>query len=74
MGQMFAPARTPRAIIDKLSEETAKAIQTEEVRKELTTIGGQPMPTMSPTEFDQYVSKDLDRDIAVAKSAGMNEQ
>lgn len=71
---MFAPAKTPPAIIDKLYKETSKAIQAKEVRKGLTTVGGQPMPTMSPAEFERYVRKDLERDIEVAKSAGITEQ
>jgi len=70
---MFVAAKTPAAIINKLYEETSKALQEKEVRRELTTVGGQPMPIMSPAEFDQYVRKDLDRDVAVAKRAGITE-
>jgi tripartite-type tricarboxylate transporter receptor subunit TctC len=68
---MFVPSRTPDSIIEKLHQETRKAIQTQDVRDKLATIGGQPMPAMSPTEFDAYVRRDLERNISVAKSAGI---
>jgi tripartite-type tricarboxylate transporter receptor subunit TctC len=71
---VFVPSKTPQAIIDKLYQETRKAIQAQDVREKLVAIGGQPMPTMSPSEFDEYVRKDLERNISVAKSAGIAAQ
>jgi tripartite-type tricarboxylate transporter receptor subunit TctC len=68
---MFVLTKTPDSIIDKLYQETKKAIQTEGVRDKLTALGAQPMPPMSPSEFDAYVKRDLERDIFVARSAGI---
>lgn len=71
---MFVAAKTPKGIVDRLYQETRKAIQTPEVRKDLATVGGQPMPSMTPAQFDEYVHQDLAQDIAVAKSAGITEK
>jgi tripartite-type tricarboxylate transporter receptor subunit TctC len=71
---MFVPSKTPKAIVDKLYQETRKALQSPDVRDKLATIGGQPMPEMSPAQFDTYVRQELDRNIAVAKSAGIAPQ
>jgi tripartite-type tricarboxylate transporter receptor subunit TctC len=36
---MFAPAKTPGDVIDRLSEETRKALQLPEVREKLAKFG-----------------------------------
>lgn len=69
---MFVAAKTPKAIVDRLYQETKKAIDAPDVRKELATVGGQPMPSMTPDQFDEYVRHDLAQDISVAKSAGIS--
>lgn len=71
---MFVAAKTPQAIVNRLCQETNKAVQTPEVRKELARVGGQPMPSMTPAQFNEYVRQDLAQDITVAKSAGITEK
>jgi tripartite-type tricarboxylate transporter receptor subunit TctC len=48
---VFAPARTPRAVTDKLNAEIEKALQVPAVRTKLAKLGVQPM-TMNTAEFD----------------------
>ena len=36
---LFLPARTPRAIVEKLGRETVKALQTPAVQDRLATLG-----------------------------------
>ena len=56
---MFLPAKTPRAIVDKLHSEVAKALATPGVRARLETLGVDPM-TMSSSR-DGHVRPKADR-------------
>jgi tripartite-type tricarboxylate transporter receptor subunit TctC len=68
---MFAPAATPKAIIDKLNAETVKALQVPAVKAKLAAnAGGDPMP-MTPAEFDAFVGKEIDVNAALVKAAGI---
>jgi tripartite-type tricarboxylate transporter receptor subunit TctC len=51
---LFLPAKTPRAIVEKLSRETAKAVQSPAVQERLATLGAEPMAMTAP-EFDAYL-------------------
>jgi tripartite-type tricarboxylate transporter receptor subunit TctC len=51
---LFLPARTPRAILEKLGRETVKAVQSPAVQERLATLGAEPM-VMTPGEFDAYL-------------------
>ena len=68
---MFAPAATPRVIVDKLNAETIKALQMPAVKAKLeANAGGEPMP-MTPAEFDAFVKKEIDVNAALVKAAGI---
>jgi tripartite-type tricarboxylate transporter receptor subunit TctC len=67
---MFAPARTPREIVDKLNRELAAAVQAPGVREKLATLGVEPMP-MSPAAFDAHVQAELARYATFATAAGL---
>jgi tripartite-type tricarboxylate transporter receptor subunit TctC len=70
---MFVPAKTPRAIVDRLHSEAVKALATPAVKGKLATLGVDPMP-MSPAELDAFVVKQIAADAALAKSAGIKPQ
>jgi tripartite-type tricarboxylate transporter receptor subunit TctC len=67
---LFLPAKTPRPIVEKLSRETAKAVQSPAVQERLATLGAEPM-TMTSAEFDAYLhaqitmTGDLTRQIGI---------
>jgi len=67
---VFAPAKTPREIIDKLHAATVKALQTPRVVEKLATIGVDPMP-MSPKDFDALVEKEISVNASLVKAAGI---
>jgi tripartite-type tricarboxylate transporter receptor subunit TctC len=68
---MFAPAATPKAIIDKLNAETVKALQVPAVKAKLAAnAGGDPMP-MTPAGFEAFVGKEIDVNAALVKAAGI---
>jgi tripartite-type tricarboxylate transporter receptor subunit TctC len=64
---LFAPSKTPRAIIERLNRETAKAMDTAVVRAKLIGLGVVPMP-MTPTEFDAYVKDETTRNEALVRA------
>ena len=67
---MLAPARTPRAVVDRLNAETIKAVGTPAVHERLTKTGIVPL-TMTPTEFAERIKAEIADNIAVAKAAGI---
>lgn len=68
---MFVPSKTPRDIVEKLYVETRKAAELPELRAQMAAIGGEPMEAMTPAEFDDYVRKEIARNAAIAKAAGI---
>jgi tripartite-type tricarboxylate transporter receptor subunit TctC len=51
---LFLPAKTPRPIVEKLSRETMRAVQSGAVQERLATLGAEPM-VMTSAEFDAYL-------------------
>ena len=70
---MFAPAKTPRPIIDKLNSEISKALQIPAVQEKLEKIGVQLMP-MTIEQFNTFVREELAANAALAKAAGIPRQ
>jgi tripartite-type tricarboxylate transporter receptor subunit TctC len=64
----FAPAGTPKAIVERLNAETLKALQHPTVKEKLAGIGGDPLP-MKPAEFEAFVSKEIDINAELVKAA-----
>jgi tripartite-type tricarboxylate transporter receptor subunit TctC len=67
---LFAPAGTPREVVDRLSSETLKALQTTKVRERLAALGVDPMP-MSPDEFAAHVAREVALNATLARNAGL---
>ena len=55
---LFAPAATPRTIIDRLNAEVVKALTAPDVRERLSTSGMEASPT-SPDQLGAMVKNDL---------------
>jgi tripartite-type tricarboxylate transporter receptor subunit TctC len=67
---VFAPARTPQDIVDKLNREMAAAVAAPAVREKLGVLGVELMP-MTPGEFDAHVRAEIVRYATFAKAAGL---
>jgi tripartite-type tricarboxylate transporter receptor subunit TctC len=67
---VFAPAKTPKEIVDKLNSELTKAVATPAVREKLATLGVEAMP-MTPAEFDAHVKGEIALYATFAKAAGL---
>jgi tripartite-type tricarboxylate transporter receptor subunit TctC len=70
---IVAPAGTPKPIVDKLNAEINKAMKRPEMLAAWERQGATPMP-MSPSEFDAYLRKDIEKWAQVAKMSGANAQ
>jgi tripartite-type tricarboxylate transporter receptor subunit TctC len=57
---LFVPAKTPRAVIDRLQKETAEAVRHPETAKRLSDIGAQPSGS-SPAEQDAILKRQVEQ-------------
>jgi tripartite-type tricarboxylate transporter receptor subunit TctC len=67
---LSAPAKTPRAIIDKLHDAVEKALQVPDLQQKLARVGVTP-ELMSVDDFNKYVNDDLKSTIELAKEANI---
>ncbi|MCK1641672.1 tripartite tricarboxylate transporter substrate binding protein [Bradyrhizobium sp. 157] len=67
---VFLPANTPRDIVEKLSTETLAALQSSKVAAKLSALGVDPI-SMTPSEFDAYVRKEIAVNAALVKAIGI---
>jgi tripartite-type tricarboxylate transporter receptor subunit TctC len=65
---MYLPAKTPREIVERLQQETAKALQTPAVAARLAALGVEPMP-LSQAEFAAFIRDDVEANVALVKAA-----
>jgi tripartite-type tricarboxylate transporter receptor subunit TctC len=57
---VMAPKGTPPEIVDRLSAEITKVVSRADVKKMWAEQGAEPM-VMTPSEFDRYLRKDIER-------------
>jgi len=67
---LFAPARTPPAVLARLQREVARAVQSPEVKERLAALGVDPVGGTSEALALQ-VARDIEKWTAVAKAAGI---
>lgn len=65
---MLAPAKTPRAVVNKLNAEVRNILQQPDVKERLSKLGAEPMP-MTPEQFDAHIKEEFMILGAVMKSA-----
>ena len=68
---MYAPAGTPKAVVDKLTAEIEKIMKTEAFRKKAEELGAEAK-YMNPQQLDQYQKAELQRWAKVIKSANIH--
>ena len=66
----FAPAATPKAIIDRLNAETVKALQNPDIKAKLAELGGDALP-MTSAAFNDFFLKEIDVNAELVKAAGV---
>jgi tripartite-type tricarboxylate transporter receptor subunit TctC len=68
---MFAPAKTPDAIVNKLYTISEKFLAMPSTREKLASVGVNTAP-MAPTEFSAFVASEIQRWAADAKEANID--
>src|SRR3977135_2913063 len=67
---LFAPAGTPRPIVEELAAEVKRIFLQPELVTALQNVGGEPLP-MSPDEFARFARSERVKWGAVVKEAGI---
>ena len=68
---LFAPANTPRAVVEKLNGETLRSLRTPEVRDRLNAAGAEPA-AMATDAFAPFVKSEIDKWGKVVAATGMS--
>jgi tripartite-type tricarboxylate transporter receptor subunit TctC len=66
----FAPAATPRTIVDRLNQEIVKALEQPSVRERLRKVGGSPVP-MSAQAFSEQFKREVGINAGLVKAVGL---
>lgn len=69
-GAMYAPAKTPRAIISRLNREITDILRHPEIGKRMRALGAEPAPT-TPQELDKFTAEEVATVMKLAKIAGI---
>lgn len=67
---MFLPSKTPREIVERLHQETLKALSSPNVADRLKQQGIDPMP-VKPAEFDAQIKAEIESIQALVKAANI---
>ena len=67
---IVAPARTPKEIVERLSQETLAIMHDPQVVKQLTEQQVTPF-ALTPDRFGELIGKDLEKWAGVIKTAGI---
>jgi tripartite-type tricarboxylate transporter receptor subunit TctC len=70
---IFAPAKTSRAVVDRLADEMRKAIAEPRVQGKLAALGIEPMQ-LTPEALDALVARQIATDAELVRSAGLAAQ
>jgi len=67
---VFAPSKTPAAIVEKISADAGKVLRSAEAKNALNKQGAEPAPN-SPREFGTFVEAEVRKWLELAKIAGV---
>lgn len=68
---LFAPAGTPRPIVDKIATEVKHVLELPDVANTLRKVGGEPAP-MSPDAFAAFIASERPKWQAVVRASGVH--
>jgi tripartite-type tricarboxylate transporter receptor subunit TctC len=67
---LFAPAGTPRAVVDRLNHEALRIVRLPDVRERLNAQGAEPAP-LATDEFTPFVKSEVEKWAKVVTATGM---
>jgi tripartite-type tricarboxylate transporter receptor subunit TctC len=70
---LSAPAKTPRAVVDRLNGAVVKALAAPEIRDRLTGLGASGVGN-SPEQYAAFIQGEIDKWAKVIKAAGIKAQ
>ena len=70
---VFAPSKTPRAIIEKLNREITGVLRMPDVQQRLLALEADPAPC-TPAELDALVAREIVKMAELARKAGITPQ
>jgi tripartite-type tricarboxylate transporter receptor subunit TctC len=70
---MFVPAKTPRDIVARLYQETARALHSADVHEKLGRLGAESMD-YAPEAFNAYLRAEIASNAALVKASGLKAQ
>ena len=70
---MFAPAKTPRAVVNQLSQEVRRILTLADIREKFAARGVVAKPS-TPEEFDRFVRAEVEKITKVMKTGGVKVQ
>jgi tripartite-type tricarboxylate transporter receptor subunit TctC len=70
---IFAPSKTPRAIIEKLNREITGVLRMPDVQQRLLAMEAEPAPS-TPAELDALVAREIVKIAELARKAGIKPQ
>ncbi len=68
---VFLPAKTPRAIIDKLNQDINMAFNLQDVKDRLAASGADVLATSTPEQFAQFLRAEIDKNRRIIQVAGV---
>ena len=70
---ILAPAGTPPAVLQKLNDEIAKAVMSEEAQKQYTAVALDAV-TMGPREYTELLARETAKYARVVRDARIEKQ
>jgi tripartite-type tricarboxylate transporter receptor subunit TctC len=67
---MLAPAKTPRAIIDRLHGEVVRIVQSPDFKQRLIQLGSDPVGS-TPEQWQQFIKDEIAKWTKIARIAGV---
>jgi len=67
---MFAPAKTPRPVIERLNAEVVQILASPDIKERLDKLGADRF-TMEPAQFDRFIESETMKAHQVVKAAGI---
>ncbi|HTE14721.1 MAG TPA: tripartite tricarboxylate transporter substrate-binding protein, partial [Burkholderiales bacterium] len=68
---VIAPGGTPKAVVDRLYQETIKALRMPDVIERLATQGGNELIGSTPVQYAQLIKDEIAKYAKIIKAAGI---
>jgi len=68
---LFAPANTPKPVIDRLHKEVSKVLESPAIRQKIVSMGNIVAPLMTPAESKAFIKNEYEKFGNIVKMAGV---